>query len=225
MKQLNPDDRPREKLIAHGPEVLSNAELLAILLGQGTRGMSALRIAERLTADQGLYKHLARCHRVSELAVHRGVGPAKAATILAALELGKRVACASAVETERLSSPRDGAQYLMGRLRNETHERFYVVLLNSKSRVMKVEQVAEGSLSSAVVHPREVFAPALSAHAAAILVAHNHPSGDPEPSRDDRELTQRLVQTGEIMAIPVMDHIIIGDGNYYSFQEHDELWP
>jgi len=223
IRQLNPDERPREKLYSHGPEVLSNAELLAILLGSGMKGRSALRIAEDLTAEDGLYKVVARCHTVNELSVYRGIGPVKAATILAALELGKRIACASAIESEKISSPSDGAQYLMGRLRNETHERFLVVLLNTKHRIIKVQQVAEGSLSSAVVHPREVFAPAVYAHAAFVLAAHNHPSGDPRPSREDRELTLMLAQTGDVMGIPLLDHIIIGDGKYYSFKESREI--
>lgn len=111
----------------------------------------------------------------------------------------------------------------MGRLRSETHERFLVLLLNTKNRVIQTEQIAEGSLNSAVVHPREVFAPAITAHAAAILVAHNHPSGDPTPSREDRNLTRVLAKTGEIMGIPVLDHLVIGDGVYYSFKEHGEL--
>jgi DNA repair protein RadC len=111
----------------------------------------------------------------------------------------------------------------MGRLRNETHEKFVVLLLNTKNRIIKTEQIAEGSLTSAVVHPREVFAPAVVAHAACILVAHNHPSGDPYPSAEDRSLTHALEEAGNVLGIPLLDHLVIGDGRYYSFKEHGDL--
>lgn len=223
IKELNYDDRPREKLYDKGAGELTDSELLAILIRTGTRERSALRIAEELAANGGLVRNLARYHSVEEFGAIKGIGRVKAATILAALELGRRVACASAVEKEHITSPRDGAQYLMGKLRNETHEKFYVVLLDTKNKVLEHKQISEGSLTCAVVHPREVYAPAVLRHAAAILVAHNHPSGDPYPSAEDRELTRALVRTGEIMGIPLLDHVVIGDGRYYSFKEHHEL--
>lgn len=223
MKELCAEDRPRERLYRLGAAALSNAELLAILIGSGTRENSALRIAEGLVREDGLYRQIARWHRVQEFVHVKGLGNARASRILAALELGRRVACASAVEAAHITSPGDGAQYLMGRLRNETHERFLVLLLNTKNRIIKTEQIAEGSLNSVAVHPREVFAAAVVAHAACILVAHNHPSGDPRPSVEDRELTRALAQAGELMGIPLLDHLVIGDGSYYSFKEHGEL--
>lgn len=223
IEELSPEDRPRERLYAMGTQPLSNAELLAVLIGSGTQGRSALRIAADMTKDRGLYRKVAKWHRVQEFEKVKGIGRATAARILAAMELGKRIACASAVESERISSPADGAQYLMGRLRHETHERFLVLLLNTKNRVIKLEQISEGSLNSSVVHPREVFAPAIVQHAACILVAHNHPSGDPRPSAEDRKLTGILVKTGKILGIPVLDHLVIGDGSYYSFKEHGEF--
>ncbi len=122
-----------------------------------------------------------------------------------------------------LSRPADAAHVLKGRLRHETHERFLVVLLNTKNRINKIEQISEGSLTSAVVHPREVFAPAIVTHAAAILVAHNHPSGDSYPSIDDRNLTAVLSKAGDLIGIPLMDHIIIGDSRYYSFKEQGNV--
>lgn len=223
IKELCAEDRPRERLCRLGAAALSNAELLAILIGSGTREKSALRIAEDLVREDGLYRRVARWHRVQEFSNIRGLGDARASRILAALELGRRVACASAVETEHITSPGDGAQYLMGRLRNETHERFVVLLLNTKNRIIRTEQIAEGSLNSVTVHPREVFAVAVVAHAACILVAHNHPSGDPRPSSEDRELTRVLAQAGDLMGIPLLDHLVIGDGVYYSFKEHGEV--
>ena len=223
IKDLSEEDRPRERLCNMGPQALSNAELLAILIGSGTKEHSALRIAEEMTKDEGLYRQIAKWQRVQEFKHIKGLGNARAARILAAMELGRRVACASAVESEHITSPGDGAQYLMGRLRNETHEKFLVMLLNTKNRVIKTEQIAEGSLTSAVVHPREVYAPAVVSHAACILVAHNHPSGDPWPSQEDRNLTQALEDAGNILGIPLLDHLVIGDGCYYSFKEHGDL--
>lgn len=222
IKEMSLEDRPRERLYRDGAEVLTNAELLAILIGSGSRNRSALQIAHELTADDGLYRHVAKCHRVEELYCD-GLGQAKAAKILAALELGKRVACASAVESEQITSPNDAAQYLMGRLRNETHEKFLVMLLDTKNKIIKTEQISEGSLNGSVVHPREVYAPAIVAHAACILVAHNHPSGDPRPSHEDRKITGILEQGGDILGIPLMDHVVIGDGRYYSFKEQGDL--
>ena len=154
IKEMSEEDRPRERLCNKGAEALSNAELLAILIGSGTKEHSALRIAEEMTRNEGLYRQVARWHRVQEFRHIKGLGNARAARILAAMELGRRIACASAIDSEHIASPGDGAQYLMGRLRNETHEKFIVLLLNTKNRIIKTEQIAEGSLTSAVVHPR-----------------------------------------------------------------------
>ncbi len=223
IKELPKEDRPREKLISHGPQVLSTSELLAILIRTGTKKRSALEIARELTANDMKLCDLARVNKVEQLQKTKGLGPAKATAILAALELGKRIACASTLDREGISSPEDCAALLMPRLRYEINEHFIIVLLNAKNKVMLVEQISEGSLNSSVVHPREVFSPAVLCHAAAILVGHNHPSGDPTPSREDRSLTDVLVQTGKIMGIPLLDHIVIGDGTYFSFKEHGYL--
>ena len=144
-------------------------------------------------------------------------------SLLAAIDIGKRIAYASTSDMEHITSPGDAAQYLMGKMRNLTHECFVVVLLNTKNRVIRVKQIAEGSLTSAVVHPREVFAPAVTAHSGSILVAHNHPSGDPYPSTEDRNLTRALEDAGNVLGIPLIDHVVIGDGRYYSFREHGDL--
>lgn len=216
IKELSLDDRPREKLMQQGAAGLSNSELLAILIRTGTQKRSALRIAEELTASSGLYQNIA-------LAKVKGLGPAKAATILAALELGKRIAAAGSQVKLKIESPQKGAEILLPRLRYEQHEKFLVLLLDSKNQVIRMEQVSEGSVNSSVVHPREVFAPALLYHAAAILVAHNHPSGDPKPSQEDKELTRSLNETGIIMGIPLIDHLVIGDGIFFSFREQGYL--
>ena len=223
MKELPIDDRPREKLINNGAAALTDSELLAILIGSGTQEKSALDIARDLTADNGILKNIALVHDVKELAKTKGLGRAKAALIIAALELGRRVAGAEPLSRDSITSPEDGVALLMPRLRYESKEHFLVVLLNSKNKVLDIEQISEGSLNSSVVHPREVFAPAVLHHAAAILTAHNHPSGDPTPSKEDKDLTNTLVQAGKYMGIPVLDHIIIGDAKYFSFKEHSYL--
>ncbi|MHC1717672.1 MAG: DNA repair protein RadC [Acidaminococcaceae bacterium] len=223
MKELPIDDRPREKLINNGAAALTDSELLAILIGSGTQEKSALDIARDLTADNGILKNIALVHDVKELAKTKGLGRAKAALIIAALELGRRIAGAEPLSRDSITSPEDGVALLMPRLRYESKEHFLVVLLNSKNKVLDIEQISEGSLNSSVVHPREVFAPAVLHHAAAILTAHNHPSGDPTPSKEDKDLTNTLVQAGKYMGIPVLDHIIIGDAKYFSFKEHSYL--
>ena len=223
MKELPSDDRPREKLINNGAAALTDSELLAILIGSGPQEKSALDIARDLTADNGILKNIALVHDVKALANTNGLGRAKAALIIAALELGRRIASAEPLVRDSITSPEDGVALLMPRLRYESKEHFLVVLLNSKNKVLDVEQISEGSLNSSVVHPREVFAPAVLHHAAAILTAHNHPSGDPTPSKEDKDLTNTLVQAGKYMGIPVLDHIIIGDAKYFSFKEHSYL--
>ena len=223
IKEIPVDDRPREKMANKGATALTDAELVAILLRTGTAEKSALDIASELTADGGLYKRLASITRLNELMNIKGLGQAKAATVLAALEIGRRIASAKPLEKIHLSCPQDVADFLMPRLRYAAKEQFVVILLNSKNKVIGTEVVSEGSLSSSIVHPREVFAPAMLHHAAAIMVAHNHPSGDPKPSLEDEEITRMLSRSGKVLGIPMIDHVIIGDGNYYSFLENEAL--
>ena len=221
IKEIPLNDRPREKMAANGAAVLTDAELIAILLRTGTAEKSAIDIASEMTADGGLYKRLAGITRLNELTNIKGLGQAKAATVLAALEIGRRIASAKPIEKIHLSCPQDVADFLMPRLRYAAKEQFVVILLNSKNKVIGTEVVSEGSLSSSVVHPREVYAPAMLHHAAAIMVAHNHPSGDPKPSIEDEEVTRLLLRSGKVLGIPMIDHVIIGDGNYYSFLENE----
>lgn len=223
IKEIPLNDRPREKMAANGAAVLTDAELIAILLRTGTAEKSAIDIASEMTADGGLYKRLAGITRLNELTNIKGLGQAKAATVLAALEIGRRIASAKPLEKIHLSCPQDVADFLMPRLRYAAKEQFVVILLNSKNKVIGTEVVSEGSLSSSVVHPREVYAPAMLHHAAAIMVAHNHPSGDPKPSFEDEEVTRMLSCSGKVLGIPMIDHVIIGDGNYYSFLENEAL--
>ena len=221
IKEIPLNDRPPEKMAANGAAVLTDAELIAILLRTGTAEKSAIDIASEMTADGGLYKRLAGITRLNELTNIKGLGQAKAATVLAALEIGRRIASAKPIEKIHLSCPQDVADFLMPRLRYAAKEQFVVILLNNKNKVIGTEVVSEGSLSSSVVHPREVYAPAILHHAAAIMVAHNHPSGDPKPSIEDEEVTRQLLRSGKVLGIPMIDHVIIGDGNYYSFLENE----
>lgn len=223
IKEIPLNDRPREKMAANGAAVLTDAELIAILLRTGTAEKSAIDIASEMTADGGLYKRLAGITRINELTNIKGLGQAKAATVLAALEIGRRIASAKPIEKIHLSCPQDVADFLMPRLRYAAKEQFVVILLNNKNKVIGTEVVSEGSLSSSIVHPREVYAPAILHHAAAIMVAHNHPSGDPKPSTEDTEVTRVLARSGKVLGIPMIDHVIIGDGNYYSFLENEAL--
>lgn len=217
------DDRPRERMAIYGAGALSDAELVAVLLRTGTQEKSAMTLAAELTADGGLYKRLAGVRQLKELTKIKGLGMAKASTILAAIEIGRRLATAKPLERCIFACPEDGVAFLMPRLRYMQKEQFLVVLLNSKNKVISTEVISEGSLTGSVVHPREVFQPAILQHAAAIVVAHNHPSGDPRPSPEDREITRMLVEAGKTLKLPVLDHLIIGDGTYYSFQEEGAL--
>ncbi len=223
IKEIPLCDRPREKMAAYGARSLTDAELIAILLRTGTPEKSALDIAGEMTVEGGLYNRLAGITRISELMHIKGLGQAKAATVLAALEIGRRIASARPLERVHISSAQEGADFLMPRLRYAAREQFVAVMLNSKNRVIATEVISEGTLTSSVVHAREVFTPALLHHAAAVIVAHNHPSGDPQPSREDREVTAMLAQSGKVLGIPLLDHLIIGDGAYYSFQEYGAL--
>lgn len=214
-------ERPRERLLAKGPDALSDAHLLAILLRTGRRDSSAVQVAIELLDRIGGIGGLARCG-VEELCATQGVGAAKAAQLKAAVELGRRSIAAPLSTGMRISSSADLFKHFHPALRDLKHEIFKVVLLDAKNTVLKEATVSEGSLTLSVVHPREVFALAVRESAAGILCLHNHPSGDPRPSQEDRQLTERLAAAGRVLGIRVLDHVIIGDGCYVSFA--DEGW-
>ena len=220
VRDLPEDERPRERLLVKGATVLSNAELLAILLRTGTREDSVLHLAEKVLA---MYKErgiLSIMHMSpGELSGIKGIGDAKAATIIAAVELGRRLSEKVSEKRYVIHGPEDAAVYVMPRFRYETKEHFAVMLLNTKNHVLSVHVVSIGSLSASIVHPREVFREAIQNAAASVILLHNHPSGDPSPSREDILVTERLVKAGKIMDIPVLDHIIIGDDKYISLKE------
>lgn len=223
IREMPEDERPREKMALLGARALSDAELVAILLRTGTARRSALVIASEITAGGGLYNRLAGADKIADLLCYKGLGTAKAAALLAALELGRRLATAKALERAHFSCPEDAYAYLAPRLRYAAKEQFVIVLLNTKNRVIGIERISEGSHSCSVLTAAEVFRPAVLQNAAALVAAHNHPSGDPTPSAADAALTESLRRAGVALGIPVLDHIIIGDASYYSFQEYGRL--
>jgi len=218
MKELSLDDRPREKLLRHGAPALGDNELVALILGSGCRRIGALALANELLATRGGLHGLLRS-TCDDLARIAGVGRAKAAQIVAALELGRRTLTHAPSARIQLRTPHEAAVYLMPAFGSRPVEQFGIVLLDTKHRVLRTVVVAIGTLNSTVVQPRDVFREAALGAAAAIVVFHNHPSGDPSPSPDDVELTRRLVAAGTLMGIDVVDHIILGDVRYWSFKE------
>jgi len=220
LKELPLDERPREKMIAKGSAALSNAELLAILLRTGTKSDSVLRLAERL-----LKKHeeigLAGLAVLTpqEMSKVKGIGIAKAVSIAAAVEIGKRLASLIPGERPAIRSPLDAANYMMAKLRYEVKEHFIVILLSTKNHIIATPTISVGTLNASLVHPRELFKEAINYSAASVILVHNHPSGDPTPSKEDIELTQKLVKAGKLLDISVLDHVIIGDNKYVSLKE------
>lgn len=217
VKDLPPDDRPREKLVLRGSQSLSDAELLAILLRTGTKGKSVIQIAYDLVERYGNLASLST-KSFSELIKTNGIKKDKAATLVAAFEIGKRTAVQSKWFSEKkITSPEDIAQIFLPLLKDELIEHFYVVCLNSANRIIRIERISTGSLDSSIVHPREVFKVAIENSAKSIIFVHNHPSGNAEPSSDDISITKKLVEVSKLMEIPVFDHIIIAEKNYSSF--------
>lgn len=212
-------ERPRERLLKYGVKHLSNAELLAILIGTGARDKSALALAENVLSLESEGLAYLGNFVPEELCRVRGIGRAKACRLAAAVELGKRIATAPRSRQVQLTNPQEIADLFMEEMRYEKRERFKVLLLNTKNEIMMVEEVALGTLSSAVVHPREVFQSAMKKSASAIIVVHNHPSGSPVPSSQDVKTTAQLVAAGNILGIAVLDHLIIGNGVFISLRE------
>ena len=213
-------DRPRERFWAVGPGALTGQELLAILLGTGTRGRDALAVAaEVLTRAEGSFPRLAT-RPWAELAGIPGVGRAKAARLAAAIELGRRISTEAEPLPERIRGPADVQRYYGLRLRDLAVEEFHVLALGSQSQILADLLITRGILNSSLVHPREVFRAAIAEAAAGIIVVHNHPSGDPTPSADDRAVTRQLVDAGRVLDMPVYDHVVMGGGErYVSFAE------
>ena len=219
VKELPLDDRPREKLLLRGAQSLSDAELVAILLRTGRKGKSVIEIARELISSEGNLAMLAT-KTVDSLQKISGIGKDKAATIAAAFELSRRILSQPKwFSNKKITSPQDVAEIFIPILRDDSKEKFIVVCLNSANKIIKHETISVGNLNSSVVHPREIFKVAIDNSSASIILIHNHPSGNPEPSNEDIRITKKIVETGKIMDIPVFDHLIIAGETYTSFIE------
>lgn len=220
IRDLAPQERPREKMILNGSETLSNAELLAILIRTGTRDLSALDLGNRILAlsEDGL-QHLGKCS-VEDLGKVTGIGPSKACQILAGVELGRRLTRARLMNPRVINHPREVAAYLIEDMKDLRQEWFRILLLNNRKQVLGYETISVGTLNASLVHPRDVFEKAIRKNASTMILIHNHPSGNPSPSDEDRHLTKRLTEAGILMGIEVIDHVIVGNGKYFSFKEN-----
>jgi DNA repair protein RadC len=218
IKELPIDERPREKLTALGPASLSNGELLAILINTGSRGESVMALSMRILKESGGGLRGLMKRDLDSLTEIRGVGPAKAVTILAAVELGRRIAQQAPEEREQVRNPEDLARIFEPRLMALDHEQLWVAVLDTKHMLERLAPIYQGSVNSAQVRTAEVFKEAIRANAPAIALAHNHPSGDPTPSSDDIALTADLEQAARILDIELLDHLIIGDGRWLSLR-------
>jgi len=222
MKEVAPHDRPREKLERLGPSALGDNELLALVLGSGSRGHDVLDLSNVMLEQCGGLHGLTRA-AAADLRRIAGVGGARAAQVLAAVELGRRTLVRTHADRPQLNTPRQLASYLLPQYGSRPVEQFGIVLLDTKHRLLHIKLVSTGSLDSTLAHPREVFREAIAGRAAAIVLFHNHPSGDPRPSADDVALTARLADAGQVVGIDVLDHLILADQRYYSFTEAGQL--
>lgn len=215
---LAADDRPRERLVKLGPQALSNAELMAILLRVGVRGENAVQVGQRLLQKFGGIRGLHRAS-LAEVQDQHGLGAAKAATIKAAIELGRRLTIESPEERPTIHSPADAAAMVQYEMAALEQEHLRVIVLDTRNHVIEIVELYHGSLNASVVRVGEVFKPAIRHNAASILVVHNHPSGDPTPSPDDVIVTRSLVEAGKLLDIEVLDHLVIGQGKFVSMKE------
>ena len=225
IKDWPEDDRPREKLIKSGPESLSSAELLAIILRTGSKGQSALDHAKTLISNYGGFRKIEQLSatEIRNIKGIKGIGPAKAAQIKAVFEIAKRYSAEKIEIGAQFQSSRQVFNHFHESMRTKKKEVFIAVLLDGKNRMLRDVQVSEGCLTSSIVHPRELFKHVIRDSAANIILVHNHPSGEPAPSKEDRDITKRLKEVGELVGVKVLDHIIIGDGRYISFADEGIL--
>jgi DNA repair protein RadC len=218
LRDVPNEERPRERMRNFGAPALSNAEVLAILLRTGTINESAVTLAQRILNECGQLRNLTDL-TYDQLIAIKGVGEAKALQIQAGVELGRRLARTQQADMVTIRSPEDAANVIMEDMRHLKKEHFVCLFLNTKNQVMGVETLSVGSLNASIVHPREVFRAAIQRSSAAIICAHNHPSGDPAPSPEDIQVTDRLVEAGQVVGIDVLDHLIIGDQKFVSLKE------
>ena len=221
IKDMPLEERPREKLIRHGSGVLTNAELLAIILGNGTKRENVLELSKNLLKENNL-KLLSR-KRINALMRIFGIGQSKACQIVSCFELGRRLASFKDTRDNSINNVRDVVKLFSPDMSYLKKEHFKGIFLDSRKKIIKDETIFIGSLNASIIHPREIFQAAFEEGAAAIILLHNHPSGDPKPSDDDVEITTQLVEAGKILGIEVIDHIIIGHNRYFSFKEKGYL--
>ena len=223
IKEWAVDDRPREKMIAKGKTALSNAELIAILIGSGNNELSAVELS-RVILDSVDNNLIALSNlTLDDLMDHKGIGEAKAITIMAALELGKRRRGAEANLPTEVKDSKDSFERFLPYIDDMRQEHFLVLYLNQSNHALKVECISNGGTTNVIADPKIIFKNALNLNATCIVLGHNHPSGNPRPSEDDRQLTKKLVAAGKLLDIAVIDHIIIGNERYYSFRDHGEM--
>ena len=218
VKEMPQEERPRERLARVGPQALSSAELLAIILRTGVGGENVLAMAQRLLANFDGLAGMARLE-LAQLTAEHGLGPAKAAQLLAAFELGRRLMAEAPEERYQIRSPGDAANLLMTMIGHKEQEHFVVLYLDTRNRVLDREILYKGSLNTSLVRVGEVFRGAVRRNCAGVIVAHNHPSGDPNPSPEDIALTRRLVDAGKLLEVDVLDHVIIGHNHFVSLRE------
>ncbi len=218
IQQMPPEERPRERLVKSGPESLSSAELIAILLGSGTKSKSVMQLAEELLVAFGSLNKLAQA-TLAELIEVKGIGLVKAIQLQAAFRLGVKASKQVSTLRYKINHPKQVYTLLKDEIENESREHFIIVLLDSKSYLITHEIISIGTLSQTLVHPREVFYPAIRNKAASLLAVHNHPSGDPTPSKEDLKLTEILVDASHLIGIPLRDHLIIGKDRFISLRE------
>lgn len=220
IKELPPEERPREKLQSFGPRNLSNFELLALLMGSGSKERTALELSQDLICMIGGMENIDQL-TLQELQKMPGIGMAKSSRIIAAVELGRRLQLDFSLPDKQFTSPEAAAKFFIPRLKKLQQEICMVMLLNSQQKLISTREITRGSLTQSIMHPREVFKFAIKASAAGIILAHNHPSGETRPSENDLNVTEKMIDAGEIVGIPVLDHIIVGGNEYLSMKEKE----
>lgn len=220
LNDVNEKNLPREKLVLYGVESLKDEELIAILLGTGNAEMSVINLSSYILNQFNGLKRFARI-KFADLIAIKGVGQAKACRIICTLELAKRISKANAEDTFQATDPESVAEYLMEELRYKEKEYFKIINLDTKNRIISERIISMGSLNETIVHPREVFKEAILDSANGIILAHNHPSGDPAPSEEDIILTRRLAESGDILGIKILDHIVLGNGKFVSLRREN----
>lgn len=222
IKSIPEDDRPQEKLLKDGANRLSNSELIAVIIRTGSKDENVVMLAQRILNDEGRGLRNIAEGTIGKFKSYKGISDVKACQLAAVAELSKRISTLK-LEKIKISSPNDAAVVMMEEMRYYKKEYFKIILLDTKNNIKKVSEISVGSLNSSIVHPREVFSEAVLNSASSIILVHNHPSGESEPSQEDIVLTNRLDECGKILGIKVLDHIIIGDGVFYSFKEEGLL--